>query len=83
MLFLVISLLIGMVLGRLKVLVMAPSIALALTVTIAAGFVRAETLGQIVLFSVAVIANLQIGYLAGTVIYHYVANAASPLTGIH
>ncbi len=80
----VISLLVGMVLGRrFKVLVLVPAIALTLMLTIGTGIVRADALWAIVATAVATIASLQIGYLAGTGIRHLmVAARASRLRGI-
>jgi hypothetical protein len=76
MVFVVLSLLVGMVLGqRFKVLVLVPAIGLALLVTIVAGIARADALWPIVLMSAAVIASLQLGYLAGTGIRHLIVAA--------
>jgi hypothetical protein len=74
--FVVISLLIGMVLGqRFKVLVLVPAIGLALIVTTVAGIARADSVWLIVVMTVAVTSSLQIGYLAGTGIRHLMAAA--------
>jgi hypothetical protein len=62
----VISLLIGIVLGqRFKMLVLVPSVALTLVLTIGIGLGNAETLGAIFAMVFATIASLQVGYLAG------------------
>lgn len=83
MLFVAVSLLVGMVLGqRFKVLVLVPAIALTLPLTIAAGLLRADPLGAIVVLAVASIASLQIGYLAGTGLRYLMSAArASRLRG--
>jgi hypothetical protein len=63
----VVSALVGMALGqRFKVLILVPTIGFTLLLTIAAGIMRADGLGEIVMMAVAMIASLQIGYLAGT-----------------
>ena len=76
MIFAVISMLIGMVLGqRFKVLVLLPAVAIVLPLTIAMEVARADPPGPIALISIAVIASLQIGYLVGTGIRHFVVAA--------
>jgi hypothetical protein len=76
MLLVLVSLLIGMVLGqRFKVLVLAPGIGLALIVTITVGLARADALWAIAVMSIAVVSSLQIGYLLGTGIRHLIVAA--------
>jgi hypothetical protein len=76
MISVLISLLVGMVLGqRFKVLILVPGIGLALIFTIAAGVARADGAGTIVLMATAVITSLQIGYLVGTGIRQFSAAA--------
>jgi hypothetical protein len=71
MMFAMVSLLVGMVLGqRFSVLILVPGIGLALVVTIVAGIARADAAWPIILTSAAVITSLQIGYLAGIAIRH-------------
>lgn len=81
--FVMISLLIGMVVGkRFKVLVLVPGIGLALIVTIMAGIARGDAFWPIVLMSAAVIASLQIGYLAGTGICQFAGAARASRLGV-
>jgi hypothetical protein len=67
----IISLLVGMVLGqRFRVLVLLPTIAIVVLVTVGAGLVQADSGWSIVLMAAATAASLQIGYLAGIAIRH-------------
>jgi hypothetical protein len=67
MTLLIISLLMGMVLGqRFKVLVLVPAMVFVLLVAIGEGTARAEGLWPTALLAMVAIASLQIGYLAGT-----------------
>jgi hypothetical protein len=74
-----VSLLVGMVLGqRFKVLVLMPTIAMALVLAIGAGVARADAVWWIVLMAAATATSLQIGYLIGIGIRHIlVATRAS------
>ena len=66
-----ISLLVGMVLGqRFKVLVLMPTIAIALILVIGVGVARADTVWWIILSAIAVATSLQIGYLLGIGVRH-------------
>jgi hypothetical protein len=81
-----VSLLVGMVLGqRFKVLVLMPTIAIALVFAIGAGMAHADTVWWIVLMAAAAATSLQIGYLIGIGI-RYVLVAAqagrSPATSL-
>jgi hypothetical protein len=81
-----VSLLVGMVLGqRFKVLVLMPTIAIALVFAIGAGMAHADTVWWIVLMAAAAATSLQIGYLIGIGI-RYVLVAAqagrSPVTSL-
>ena len=71
MTFTMISLLVGMVLGqRFKVLVLMPTVAIALILVIGVGVARADTAWWIVLMVVAAATSLQIGYLMGIGVRH-------------
>ena len=66
-----ISLLVGMVLGqRFKVMVLLPTIAIALVLAIGAGLARVDTVCWIVVMAAATATSLQIGYLVGIGIRH-------------
>jgi hypothetical protein len=66
MTFAMISLLVGMVLGqRFKVLVLLPTIAIAVLFAIGVGIAQADTAWWIFLTAAATATSLQIGYLAG------------------
>ena len=68
-LYIVISLLVGLLLGqRFKVLILLPAIALILMLTIGTGIVRPDALWAIVVMAVGTVASLQIGYLVGIAI---------------
>jgi hypothetical protein len=76
MTFALISLLVGMVLGqRFKVLVLLPTIAVAVLVTTGTGLVHADSGWSIVMMAAATAASLQVGYLAGVTIRHMLAVA--------
>jgi hypothetical protein len=63
---LLISLLLGMVLGqRFKVLVLLPAMVFLLLVAIGVGMANAQGLGPTALMAVGALASLQVGYLAG------------------
>jgi hypothetical protein len=88
MTFAVISLLVGMELGqRFKVMVLMPTIAIALVLAIGAGIARADTIWWIVLVAATLVTSLQIGYLIGIGIPHILVVAranrspAASLTG--
>src|ERR1700686_889170 len=83
-----ISLLVGMVLGqRFKVLVLMPTIAIALVLAIGVGVARADTVWSIVLMTATTATSFQIGYLVGLGFRHVLVAArasrspASSLTG--
>jgi hypothetical protein len=81
-----VSLLVGIVLGqRFKVLVLMPTIAIALVLAIGAGVAHADPVWWIVLLGTAAATSLQVGYLIGAGI-HYVLVAArasrSPATSL-
>jgi hypothetical protein len=81
MTFATISLLVGMVLGqRFKVLVLMPTIAIALILVIGVGVARADTVWWIVLMAVAAATSLQIGYLVGIGIRHALVAARASRT---
>jgi hypothetical protein len=64
---LIISFLVGMVLGqRFKVLILLPAIALALITVLSGGIARAEPAWSIFLMAVGVTIAIQLGYLIGT-----------------
>jgi len=74
--FVLISLLVGMVLGqRFKVLVLVPAIAVWLPVAIGVGIAHSEELGPTVLLAALAVASLQIGYLVGVGIRYSLAAA--------
>ena len=64
--YVVLTLLIGMVLGqRFKVVVLMPTIALVLAVTICVGIARADAPFYVAVLTAAAIAAVQVGYVAG------------------
>jgi hypothetical protein len=68
MIYLLISLFIGAVLGLaqgFKVLVLLPAVAIALVLAIANGIAHADSSWWIVLKTVAAVGGIQIGYLVG------------------
>ena len=81
-----VSLLVGMVLGqRFKVLVLMPTIAIALVLAVGAGVARADTVWWIVLMAATTAISLQIGYLIGIGIRHVLVAARggrSPATSL-
>ena len=67
----IISLLIGIVLGRrCTVLILAPAFTLTLVVAIGTGLARTDAAWSIGLTSLVVIGGLQIGYLLGCGMHH-------------
>jgi hypothetical protein len=85
MTYLIISLLVGAVLGLgrgFKVLVLMPTIAIALVLAIGTGVAHADSSWWIVLKAAGAVASIQIGYLVGIGI-RYVAptiTSRSPVT---
>ncbi len=80
-----ISLMVGMVLGqRFKVPVLLPAAALALLATIGDEAARGEGFWPTVLSAAVVVASLQLGYLAGVGIRHFliVARASRLRTAV-
>ena len=62
----ILFLLVGMVVGhRFRILILAPSILVALVLPICLGIARAETIWTITLTTATAITCLQIGYLVG------------------
>ena len=81
MTFLMISTLLGLVLGqRYKVLVLVPSIAFVLLVAIGMGITRTEGPGSSVIMAVGAVACVQIGYFAGVGIRYLLAVARTGKT---
>ena len=80
MIFAIICLLVGMVLGqRFKVLVLVPVIVLVVTLSIAVDLMRADAFWLIALMAVLATVSLQIGYLLGTGIRSFlVCGRATP-----
>ena len=73
-----ISVLVGMVLGqRFNILILVPTMAIALIFAVGVGIARDDTFWRIVLLAVAVASSLQVGYLAGIVIRHVLVAARS------
>ena len=66
MIFVIICLLVGMVLGqRFKVLVLVPAILLVVALSLVGVVARAEAFWPIAMIAVGAIASLQFGYLLG------------------
>jgi hypothetical protein len=83
-----ISVLAGMVLGqRFKVLILVPAIVVALLVSVGFGITRGGTVWSISLMAAATAASVQIGYLVGIGIRHFLLvaraskSSAASLTG--
>jgi hypothetical protein len=86
MMLLLISLLLGMVLGqRFKVLALLPAMAFVLLGVSSAGLAGSQGLWLTVIMAVGAIASLQIGYLAGISIRYFLAaaRAGKPRTAFH
>jgi hypothetical protein len=83
MILLLISLLLGMVLGqRFRVLVLLPAMGIILSVAIGMGLASALGLRPTALLAVGSVVSLQIGYLAGIGLRYFLAGArgAKPST---
>jgi hypothetical protein len=71
MIFLVVSLLVGVVLGqRFRVSVLIPAIAVTLLLAIGFGVTRADTFWSTVLLVITAATSIQIGYLIGMGLDH-------------
>ena len=85
MILLMVSLLVGAVLGqRFKVLVLIPATAIVLVLAVATGVTQAQTVWSIILMAAAAATSMQIGYLIGIGIRHVLgavwSSRSSPLT---
>jgi hypothetical protein len=70
------SFLTGTVLGmRFRVLVLVPAIACALPTAVAVGIFREHAFGSVILVAAATVTCLQIGYMAGIAVRHFLAAA--------
>jgi hypothetical protein len=70
----ILSFLAGAVLGmRFRVMVLIPAITCALATAIAIGAFRQQTVGSVALVAAATVTCLQIGYMAGIAIRHFLA----------
>jgi hypothetical protein len=75
----ILSFLTGTVLGmRFRVMVLIPAITCALAIAVAIGVFRQHTVGSVALIAAATVTSLQIGYMAGIAIRHFLAAVRTP-----